>query len=80
MYNNQIWNKFLEKVGWIKKEKGRGFLLWREEGRRLSLAYSEFTFDLEMAPHAHLPALVYREGPGWGSSDWSCSLLSRKDF
>ena len=56
-YNEQVWINFCERIG------------WRKGGNWLS--YSDLTFNLELAPRAHLPTVltvlvVGRYGRLWG--------------
>ncbi|MGL4499388.1 MAG: 30S ribosomal protein S2 [Planktothrix sp.] len=68
-YNEEIWSKFAEKVGWNKAGN------W--------LYYSELDFD-ENAPLAHLPVVYGRWVHFWGLGDLFGSrlrvLLSREDL
>ncbi|MFM6202731.1 MAG: GUN4 domain-containing protein [Dolichospermum sp.] len=63
-YNEDIWKKFGDNVGWIK----RG---WREKW----VYYNDITFD-KKAPEGHLPY----SSQGWGVLEWGGFLLSRRDL
>ncbi|VXD10466.1 GUN4 domain-containing protein [Planktothrix paucivesiculata] len=68
-YNQGLWFKFGDRVGWRVKGK------W--------LYYEDLTYDREAAPVGHFPLLVAfvgsEESVG-GGGRWRLSLLSRKDL
>ena len=66
-YNEELWTKFCDRVGWKKDED------W--------LYHDEFTFDLNDAHKGHLPAAVRRYWKqGWWSHDFYDCLFSSLDL
>jgi serine/threonine protein kinase len=65
-YDEKVWERFGDRVGWRKKTN------WFE--REWLFPYSTLTFS-EKAPEAHLPTLVFWGGLSWG---WMFSSLASR--
>ena len=64
-YNEEVWKNFCDRIG------------WRKEGEYLM--YKDLTFNLELAPKAHLPWVIWVFWIGY-YAEFMVILISRKDL